>query len=232
MKKALYGILVGLVGGMLLFTLTATAAPPDHARGKAVGLQSSPTGPSGNGANSTGVYDPYNVCLPSENGNHSAKPTFQSGPTGATGVDPATGKPCAGSVGNADDKNPPGQLPGPQDENNGYECDGNAGVAKGNPAHSFCTPPTTQPRSTTTTLPVTTTSLVVTTTTVPSTTSSTLPTEVEGEQAENTTIPTEVKGITATGGLAMTGGDILLVAGFGTVAVASGLAFTLGSKRK
>jgi LPXTG-motif cell wall-anchored protein len=50
-----------------------------------------------------------------------------------------TGKPCAGCVGNADDKNPPGQLPGPEDENSGYECDDNEGVGQGNPAHSGCT---------------------------------------------------------------------------------------------
>jgi hypothetical protein len=50
----------------------------------------------------------------------------------------------AGSVGNADNKYPPGQATGPEDHNNGYECDGNKGVALGNPAHSGCdtyTPP-------------------------------------------------------------------------------------------
>jgi hypothetical protein len=56
-------------------------------------------------------------------------------------VGAATGKPCAGCVGKADNKNPKGQQPGPQDLNNGYECDGNNGIAKGNPAHTSCTPP-------------------------------------------------------------------------------------------
>ena len=51
----------------------------------------------------------------------------------------ATGKPCAGCVGRADNKNPKGQQPGPQDHNNGYECDGNHGIAQGNPAHTTCT---------------------------------------------------------------------------------------------
>ena len=55
----------------------------------------------------------------------------------------ATGRPCAGCVGNADNKNPPGQFPGPQDANHGYECDlpgpvVNQGIAEGNPAHSLC----------------------------------------------------------------------------------------------
>ena len=69
----------------------------------------------------------------------------------------AGGKPCAGCVGNADDKNPQGQDPsGPVDHNNGYECDqkgrtedeGNNGIGFGNPAHSGCagtTPSTEEP---------------------------------------------------------------------------------------
>jgi hypothetical protein len=42
--------------------------------------------------------------------------------------------PPNGSVGNADDKNPPGQSNG--DKNRGYECDDNPGVGNGNPAHT------------------------------------------------------------------------------------------------
>ncbi len=45
----------------------------------------------------------------------------------------------AGSKGKADAKNPPGQAPDGSDANNGYECDGNRGIAQGNPAHSGCT---------------------------------------------------------------------------------------------
>jgi hypothetical protein len=51
----------------------------------------------------------------------------------------AVGRPDAGSVGNADGKQPRGQLPdAATDGNRGYECDGNAGVGRGNPAHSGC----------------------------------------------------------------------------------------------
>lgn len=50
----------------------------------------------------------------------------------------ATGKPCAGCVGAADNKNPPGQAPDGTDANNGYECDGNSGIGKTNPAHTGC----------------------------------------------------------------------------------------------
>lgn len=51
----------------------------------------------------------------------------------------AVGKPCAGCVGKADNKNPQGQKPnGRGDGNNGYECDGNNGIGKTNPAHTGC----------------------------------------------------------------------------------------------
>jgi hypothetical protein len=58
----------------------------------------------------------------------------------------ANGKPCAGCVGKADNKNPRGQAPNGTDHNNGYECDGNNGVGKSNPAHTGCKPaPVTPP---------------------------------------------------------------------------------------
>jgi LPXTG-motif cell wall-anchored protein len=50
----------------------------------------------------------------------------------------ATGKPCAGCVGKADNKNPQGQKPDASDHNAGYECDTNHGIARGNPAHTGC----------------------------------------------------------------------------------------------
>ncbi len=57
----------------------------------------------------------------------------------------AVGKPCAGCVGKADNKNPPGQMPNGSDHNNGYECDGNHGIGRSNPAHTGCTPVVTPP---------------------------------------------------------------------------------------
>lgn len=61
---------------------------------------------------------------------------------GKSTIDASTGKPCAGCVGKADNKNPQGQFPNASDANNGYECDGNQGIAKGNPAHTSCVPTT------------------------------------------------------------------------------------------
>jgi hypothetical protein len=58
----------------------------------------------------------------------------------------ATGKPCAGCVGKADNKNPPGQeMQDPMGTfpNNGYECDHNNGIGKTNPAHTGCQSTTT-----------------------------------------------------------------------------------------
>jgi hypothetical protein len=88
--------------------------------GMAGPVQAAPNG----GANSgCGNYCPTNVGAPSGNGNGNGN---------------ATGKPGAGMVGNADSKNPPGQFPNGSDSNNGYECDGNSGIGKTNPAHSGC----------------------------------------------------------------------------------------------
>jgi hypothetical protein len=70
------------------------------------------------GANQSGPYDPGCVCTPTANGN-------------GHGPDK-----IAGSVGNANDKNPPGQVKKfDASPDNGYECDGNSGVGRGNPAH-------------------------------------------------------------------------------------------------
>ena len=89
------------------------------------------TGSPGGNVDDDGEYGNNCDFGPSPNGN---------------GDGAAVGKPCAGCVGNADDMNPGGPLPGPKNDNNaGYECDpqggedgGNAGVGVGNPAHTGC----------------------------------------------------------------------------------------------
>jgi len=92
---------------------------------------------TGNGANpGTSTTNPYVSTRdgsPSLNGN---------------GTGNATGKPCAGCVGKADNKNPPGQEqsnPMGTFPNNGYECDHNNGIGKSNPAHTGCTSSTPPP---------------------------------------------------------------------------------------
>jgi hypothetical protein len=79
---------------------------------------------SGHGANQHGSYDSTRDGSPSGNGN---------------GKGEAKGKPCAGCVGKADNKNPKGQAPDGSDHNAGYECDRNHGVGRTNPAHTGCT---------------------------------------------------------------------------------------------
>jgi len=67
-------------------------------------------------------------------GAYCANPGMPSGNGGGH----ATTQPAAGTKGKADNKFPPGQAPDGTDHNNGYECDGNNGVALGNPAHTGC----------------------------------------------------------------------------------------------
>src|SRR6476661_3672710 len=64
-------------------------------------------------------------------------PSKNGDPKG-TGGGKATGKPCAGCVGKADNKNPPGQYKDGKDHNAGYECDRNHGIGRSNPAHTGC----------------------------------------------------------------------------------------------
>ena len=78
---------------------------------------------TGRGANQSGPYDSTCDGSASLNGN---------------GGGNASGRPCAGCVGNADDRNPPGQMPTGNDANAGYECDRNNGVGRTNPAHTGC----------------------------------------------------------------------------------------------
>jgi hypothetical protein len=104
-----------------------TAAATSEPGNKNAGCHQTPYGDTGPGANHNGPYD--DTCDGSASGN-------------GNGGGQAVGKPCAGCVGKADEKNPHGQYPGPQDHNNGYECDGNHGIARTNPAHTGCkTPP-------------------------------------------------------------------------------------------
>jgi hypothetical protein len=120
-------------------TATAGKGRSDHSAGNR-GTSGDPTQPqppsnadfSGHGANRHGAYDSTRDGSPSLNGN---------------GGGEANGKPCAGCVGRADNKNPPGQAPDGRDHNAGYECDRNSGVGRGNPAHAGCreAPPTSPP---------------------------------------------------------------------------------------
>jgi hypothetical protein len=76
-----------------------------------------------NGQCPSGPYCSTRDGSPSGNGNGNGK---------------AVGKPCAGCVGKADNKNPKGQMPNGSDHNAGYECDRNHGIGRTNPAHTGC----------------------------------------------------------------------------------------------
>src|SRR3954447_2620011 len=119
--------------------MSAAYAAADHSTGTAgtSGTVTSPQPPSNADQNSGGAngqcpggpYCSTRDGSPSGNGNGNGK---------------ATGKPCAGCVGKADNKNPKGQMPNGSDHNAGYECDRNHGIGRTNPAHTGCrssTPP-------------------------------------------------------------------------------------------
>ncbi len=116
-----------------------THGKADHSQGNK-GTSGDPNEPqppsqgdfSGHGANDHGAYDSTRDGSPSGNGN---------------GGGEAVGKPCAGCVGKADNKNPPGQAPDGSDPNAGYECDRNHGIGRSNPAHTSCQPGETPPSS-------------------------------------------------------------------------------------
>jgi len=108
-----------LAGAIVVPAIGSTAYATDNGKGN--GKAHSSSGANGD----CGEYCSTRDGSPSRNGN---------------GAGEAKGRPCAGCVGKADDKNPPGQYPNGSDANNGYECDGNSGIGRSNPAHTGCTP--------------------------------------------------------------------------------------------
>lgn len=207
---------------------SAAASKPDNGKApkepkakapeaRASGDTNSPQPPSkadfsGNGANTHGPYDSTRDGSPSKNGNGDGK---------------AAGKPCAGCVGKADNKNPPGQLPGGSDPNSGYECDSNKGVGKGNPAHTGCVETPEEP-PTTTTPPSTTT---------PPPTSTTPSTTAPGKKTTVSVVPGAVvsgggESGGGEGGLALTGADIALPIAAGLALLAAGGVFLTVARRR
>src|SRR5205823_6238733 len=115
---------------------TGSSSHADHSKGNAgtsgVSSEHQPLSKAdGNNGGANGKCPGATYCStrdgsPSGNGNGKGK---------------ATGKPCAGCVGKADNKNPPGQEkadPAGTFPNNGYECDRNHGIGRTNPAHTGC----------------------------------------------------------------------------------------------
>ena len=121
---------IGLIVSALGLAIAIAVANPALATGAATSAQPiSKADANLGGANGQCPGGPYCSTRdgsPSMNGN---------------GKGAAVGKPCAGCVGKADNKNPPGQMPNGSDHNKGYECDGNHGIGRSNPAHTGCTPP-------------------------------------------------------------------------------------------
>jgi hypothetical protein len=151
--KRIITFIGGMAFGLTLFTGAASAAPRDEHGPPAHASTTKSTqadewsskdhdcngthhSDTGHGANDASTPHVYSETCDEEVASGNGQPSDS---------DPS-GRPCAGCVGNADDKNPPGQGPDAQhDGNNGYECDrkgdvdgGNNGIAWGNPAHTGC----------------------------------------------------------------------------------------------
>jgi len=143
---------LAVAAGLALAPGLALADPGD---GKGNGITNNPQVPPGPSAEDTSVPQPPSNADFSDNGANVHGPydsTRDGSPSmNGNGGGEAVGQPCAGCVGKADNKNPPGQLPGGSDANKGYECDANHGIGRTNPAHTGCkpaeTPPTTPPET-------------------------------------------------------------------------------------
>ena len=142
----------------------------------------------------------------------------------------ATGKPCAGCVGKADNKNPPGQMPNGSDANAGYECDTNHGIGKTNPAHTGCQPTTPPPCVPTPEQPCVVTPPVVTPPVVspPSVTPPVVsPPTAAAPEAEAAVLP-------AAAGLPQTGApaDLAWLAGAALASILAGSGLLFGRRRR
>lgn len=127
---------IAFLGVAFVVTMIAVPAVAHHKDGHKPEPTASPT-PSPTADNGS----PTRGCdQAKENDGDAYDSTCDGSPSAnGSGDGEASGRPCAGCVGAADNKNPAGQWPDGSDDNNGYECDGNQGVGKTNPAHTGCT---------------------------------------------------------------------------------------------
>src|SRR5258708_29365707 len=100
LKPPKVAIVTLLVAALILFAGAAALGSRQEP-----GCNQTPNGATGPGANHSGRYDDTCTGAPSGNGNGNGN---------------ANGKPCAGCVGKADEKNPQGQFPDGSDHNRGY----------------------------------------------------------------------------------------------------------------
>jgi len=145
-RKRRVGLLAAPAALLMALWITAPALghhDPSHAGGP-----STDQGNAGGQANGSKVTAEQDAAIAAgasattECGEYCS--TFDGSPS-ANGNGNSGTNHAAGSVGSADNKNPLGQATNGGDSNNGYECDGNSGIARGNPAHTACSPPPPPP---------------------------------------------------------------------------------------
>ena len=187
-----------------------------HATNGNSGTFGSPTSPqpiqhpdNQNGANAhPGPYSSTRDGSPSLNGN---------------GNGAAVGQPCAGCVGKADNKNPPGQFPDGSDPNAGYECDTNNGIGQTNPAHTGCAsvPPSPPP------IPETPPAVVT-----PPGVARPAAELVSAVSLPSVSIPSVSLPAAASGALPVTGGDVLILVLVALGAIATGGGMTVIARHR
>ena len=226
-------IVATALGAALCMGGTAWAAPggdgnghghgPGHGVGGGQGSTSAPASPAPSAAPTAPTGTPHGANGQCPGGPYCA--TGTGAPAGnGNGKGKAVGKPCAGCVGNADNKNPKGQLPGGSDGNNGYECDGNHGIGRTNPAHTGCTVPPVTPTPPVSTPPVSTPP--VTPTLAPPVSSS------HGVEPTTATRTLDPRPAAHHATLAFTGADLSRDLGVGSILLGAGLGLiALGRRR-
>ena len=192
------GVVAALVMTVVMLVLTTIPAQPSAraTAGPPPGAGQTNGNPNPGGNPNAGCHQQDDVV----GGPYDA--TCDGSPSGnGNAPDGNPGPPCAGCVGNADNQQPPGQLPGGSDANNGYECDGNQGVGQGNPAHTSCTPgsegtptPTPTPTVTPTVTPTPTPTVTPTVTPTPTPTVTPTPTPTVTPTPTPTPTPTVTAG--------------------------------------
>ena len=215
---------LAVVGATLALGVGPALADPGNGNGAAAahatngnsGTFGSPTSPqpiqhpdNQNGANAhPGPYSSTRDGSPSLNGN---------------GNGAAVGQPCAGCVGKADNKNPPGQFPDGSDPNAGYECDTNNGIGQTNPAHTGCAsvPPSPPP------IPETPPAVVT-----PPGVARPAAELVSAVSLPSVSIPSVSLPAAASGALPVTGGDVLILVLVALGAIAAGGGMTVIARHR
>ena len=130
---------------MTVPAISSANTAEDDGRGKPAAAQSGKPSPAATNSPQPHSNADGNDGGANNDGDCGAYCSTRDGDVSKNGKSTQSPGPCAGCEGRADNKYPPGQNRDGADHNNGYECDGNKGIAKTNPAHTGCRLPSPAP---------------------------------------------------------------------------------------